>query len=96
MSFAVRREGKFVGEATLYAFDCMGRCDLAIRILPEYRRLGIAGRVLRGLIEFGPSIGLVRLRARVMAKNEASINLCRAHMEMTAEQGEIVVFTCEL
>lgn len=97
MPFAVRSEGKFVGEAALYAFNGMGECDCAIRILPEYRRLGIAGRVLSGLIEFAPKIGLIRLRARVMAENEASKRLCSAYMETSGEkQGKIIEFIREL
>lgn len=97
MSFAVRSEGKFVGEAALYAFNYMGECDCAIRILPEYRQCGIAGRVLLGLIEFLPQIGLVRLRARVMRENEPSKKLCAAQMENVGEaQGGILEFAREL
>ncbi len=36
----------FVGEALLYAFDGRGGAECAIRILPEYRRRGIAKQTL--------------------------------------------------
>lgn len=81
MSFAIRRDRKFVGEAILYSFNCLGGCDCAIRILPEFRRLGIAGRVLDGLIEYAADIGIVEMQARVNVENKASYRLCSGRFE---------------
>ena len=93
MSFAVRREGKFVGEATLYAFDYLGGCELAIRILPEYRRLGISGRIIDGFKEQGRSLGLLLICATVMERNLSSVALCKGHFDNCTHSGDTYYFT---
>lgn len=76
MSFAVRVNGSFAGEAGLYAFDLIGGCECAIRILPEFRGFGVATRALLALRSLAERAGLINLYATVDDRNEASKKLC--------------------
>lgn len=96
MSFAVRRQGRFVGEATLYAFDYRGGCELGIRILPEHRRGGLAGMIIDGFTECGAKLGLTSIRATVMAKNAPSVGLCTKHFDSFTDDGEVIKFISEI
>ena len=96
MSFAVRKDGVFVGEATLYAFDYHGGCELGIRILPEHRRGGLAGMVIDGFTQQGARIGLTSIRATVMAKNLPSVGLCTKHFDSFTADGDVIRFISEI
>ena len=96
MSFAVRRDDRFVGEATLYAFDYRGGCELGIRILPEHRRGGLAGMIIDGFTECGARLGLTSIRATVMAKNAPSVGLCTKHFDSFTDDGEVIKFISEI
>jgi RimJ/RimL family protein N-acetyltransferase len=96
MSFAVRKDGRFVGEATLYAFDYHGGCELGIRILPEYRRGGLAGMIIDGFTECGSRLGLTNIRATVMADNLPSVGLCKKHFDSYTHEGNIYKFISEI
>ena len=96
MSFAVRRNGRFVGEATLYAFDYHGGCELGIRILPEHRRGGLAGMIIDGFTECGARLGLTSIRATVMAKNLPSVGLCTKHFDSFTADGDVIRFISEI
>ena len=52
LPFFIYYHDTFVGEALLYAFDGRGGAECAIRILPEYRRLGIAKETLATLCDY--------------------------------------------
>lgn len=97
LSFAVRLEDDFVGEAILYSFNGSGECDIAVRILPEYRRRGIGSTVINRLIEFCSDIGMVRVRCRVNPANKSSIKMCRVCFENEEKNNdETSSFTIEL
>lgn len=72
-SMAVTLRERFVGEATLYAFDGMGGAEFSIRLLPEYHGQGVGGEAVSLIFEAARRIGLVRIAARVSDKNRASI-----------------------
>lgn len=76
MSFGVRANGRFVGEAGLYAFDLIGGCECAVRILPEFRRAGIATKAMLALHSLAKRMGLINVYATVDNRNEASKKLC--------------------
>lgn len=76
MTFAVRYNGRFVGEALLYGFDFMGGCDSAVRILPEYMKRGIATKALLRLKMLASDMGLSTFYATVEDENYASEALC--------------------
>ena len=92
ISFAVTLDGVFIGEAALYAFDCRGGAEMAIRILPEYQGRGLSGDILTALFEVCREIGLIRLYAEVFAENKPSIAFCSKYMERLSDDGGRVVF----
>ena len=92
ISFAVLSGGEFVGEAALYAFDCRGGAEMAIRILPEYQGRGLSGDILLALFEVCRRIGLIRLYAEVFSENRPSVAFCSRHMETLSDEGGRVVF----
>jgi len=96
MAFAVRVNGAFVGEATLYAFDLLGGCECSIRILPEYRRDGIATKALLALHLVGKRAGLISLCATVDARNEPSKKLCKKCFEKVSKTEDKYKFYSEL
>ena len=75
ISFAILHGDEFVGEAALYAFDCRGGAEMAIRVLPEYQGKGYSGDALTALFEVCRRIGLIRLYAEAFAENKASIRV---------------------
>lgn len=96
LSLAVRAQGIFVGEVTLYYFDLMGGCECAVRILPEYCGKGYATEALRALRTLAKRIGLNKLYATVAAENKASINLFEKMFNYSENLGETVRFTAKL
>ncbi len=76
VSFAVRNEGEFVGEAILYSFDLKGGAQCAVRILPEYRRKRLATNALTILSRIAAQMGLLYMYATVNCENEASCEMC--------------------
>ena len=96
MPFAVRVNGRFIGETTLYAFDYRGGCEIGIRILPEHRRKGCAGRILEGIFESARSLGLTELRATVLKENSRSVALCNKYFEDRTEDGNTYRFIEEI
>ena len=96
ISFAIRFLDDFVGEALLYRFDYLGGCDVAIRILPEYRKRGIAGQVLERLQEFAADTGLCQMYSSVNINNIASVKLCQPHFDSETNDGKTVRFSVDL
>lgn len=96
VSLAIRRNDGFIGEAVFYAFDGMGEAEIAIRILPEFRGLGLGSRIMEALMEAAPSMGLVRLGAQVMRENKFAISLVSKYMEKIEELGDRVLFRADL
>ena len=75
IAMAVRVNGEFAGELSIYAFDLLGGCECAIRILPEYRGKGIATRTILCLRSVAQKMGLLNLYATVDERNQASNRL---------------------
>ena len=97
LSFAIRYKGKFAGEATIYRPDLLGGCDCAVRVLPECRRIGLAGAALSSLIEEARRIGFVKIRAAVMKDNMPSVKMCEKYFDSFSERDEkTIVFLTEL
>ena len=72
ISLAVRVKGQFVGEATLYAFDLLGGCECAVRLLPDFRGRGYATEALKLLKRLATNMDIVYLMATVDKENIAS------------------------
>lgn len=90
LCLAVRYKNTFVGEATLYYFDLMGGCECAIRILPEFRRMGYGGEALKLLKTIAKRMGIKYLRAAVYLRNEASVRMTEKHIpEMDRDDKQV-------
>lgn len=96
VSFAVRCEGAFVGEAILYAFDLKGGAECAVRILPEHRRKGYAKAALSMLPKIASRLGLVCLYATVDGDNIPSKLMCESIFDSYTVDGKNIVFTKKL
>ena len=96
LSLAVRREGKYLGEAVIYDFDYLGGAEIGIRILSEYHGERIGSRVLEMLIDYCRAIRLSTLRARVMAENIPAIKMTARYMKAAGELDGITHFTLAL
>lgn len=93
---AVRVNGSFAGEATLYAFDLRGGCECAVRLLPAFRHKGYATEALTMLRELASELGLAYLCATVYSENEASVRLTKKVLDEQSREGGIVKFKSKL
>lgn len=96
ITLALRHGESFIGELTLYAFDGMGSCEIAIRLLPEARGKRFGNAAFSALSQYAKSIGLVRLFAFVDKSNAISIKYLGNLMEKAGEDGTRVKFSYEL
>ena len=92
VSSALRLEDKFIGEAMLYAFDCQGGAEVGIRLLPEYRGMGLGGYALELLFELAEMMGVITLYATVFIENEPSVRLFSAYMDEVSRTENTVRF----
>lgn len=92
ISLAVRVNGSFAGEATLYAFDLMGGCECAVRLLPAFRHKGYATEVIGMLARLAADMGMVYLCATVSAENRASVRLSEKTLSAFTADGENLKF----
>lgn len=92
ISLAVRVNDSFAGEATLYAFDLMGGCECAVRLLPAFRHKGYATEVIKMLGDLAADIGMVYLCATVAAENKASVRLSEKTLSDYTADGENLKF----
>ena len=92
LTLAVRHEGRFIGEATLYGFDLRGGAYIALRLLPEYRGRGLGSAALDVIFMLGERIGLVRLFAEVIEDNTPSLMLFSSYMDEVKREGGRVFF----
>ncbi len=76
MTFAVRNNGEFAGEALLYAFDHLGGCECAVRLLPKFTRKNIATKAILALKAIAGNMGLLEIYATIDSENYASHRLC--------------------
>lgn len=96
VSFALRYDDKFIGEAVIQAFDLTGGADVALRLLPEYRGKGLGALSLRLLLSAAGDLGLKRLTASVFTENAASVALFSKYMKPSEPRDGKIGFTLDL
>ena len=96
LTLAIRHNGIFVGEATLYAFDGMGSAEMAIRLLPESRGKQLGNLSFEALTEYARRIGLSEITAFVDKRNKVSLSYLGKNMEKVSETQGRVKFSCAL
>lgn len=96
LTLAIRREGKYIGEALLYAFDFSGSAEIGVRILREHQGRGYARQAIGGLISLAERLGLTSLSATVAQGNEVSLRLISSIFDKISEDEEKVYYKLEL
>ena len=96
IALAVRENGEFVGEATIYDFDFRGCASIAVRILPSQHSRGLGSRAIKALIEYARMICLNEIRAEVLSENEKSIKMTSKYMRITNQTKSKVYFALPL
>ena len=96
LALAIREGGDFVGEATVYGFDCRGGACIALRVLPTCHSRGIGTRATRALISLAKEIGLSTLRAEILNENVASIKMTSKLMDLENTTKSKTYFTLSL
>lgn len=93
VNFAVRLEGKLIGETVVYRFDARGGAELGCRILPEYAGNGYGAEAFRATAEWTLyTLGLRRLFAKCYRENEASRKMLAACMRPGGEDEQFYYF----
>ena len=96
VTLAIRENGEFVGEATVYGFDYCGAASIAVRVLPACHSRGIGTRATRALILIGRQMGLTTLKAEILNENEASIKMTSKLMTLEKVTESKTYFTLSL
>lgn len=74
-SFAVRIDGKMIGELVLYNFDFFGRAEIGYRFFLEYQGKGYGTSSVKALIDYYKDLGGTGIKVRCFKENKRSINL---------------------
>lgn len=86
LNFAIRKEGKFVGEVILYNFDFRGAAEIGVRILPEADGQKI-GRSAFGIAANYAiyTLELTEIRGKCFKENVASEKMLSSVMQKAGE-----------
>ena len=96
IALAIRQNGEFVGEATVYGFDYRGSASIALRVLKGCHSRGIGSGATKALIQLAKDIGLSELKAEVLNENENSIKMTSKHMNLQKRTESKTYFTLVL
>lgn len=93
INFAIRLDGKFIGETVVYRFNARGEAELGCRILPEYAGNGYGAEAFRATAEWTLySLGLRKLLAKCYHENEASRKMLSSCMRPRGEDETFYYF----
>ena len=93
INFAIRLDGKFIGEAVLYRFDGRGAAELGCRIAPEYAGHGYGAEAFAAVADWSLyQLGLCRLEAKCFKENEPSRRMLSACMRTAGEDDTFFYF----
>ena len=86
VNFAVRLDGKLIGEAVLYRFDCRGGAELGCRIDKAYAGNGYGTEAFAAALAWGlKGWDLRRVTAKCFRENHPSQHMLAACMDPTGE-----------
>ena len=86
MNFAIRKDGKFVGEVILYNFDFRGAAEIGVRILPEADWQGIGRYAFSLTADYAIyQLELSEIRGKCLKENVASAKMLSSVMQKTGE-----------
>lgn len=93
INFALRLDGKFIGEAVLYHFDCRGNAELGCRIVPEAAHSGYGTEAFAAVADWAIyELRLARVFAKCYRENTASERMLASCMQRAGEDGTFFFF----
>lgn len=93
VNFAVRLDGKLIGEAVLYRFDCRGGAELGCRIDKAYAGHGYGTEAFTAVAEWALyKVHLSRVVAKCYKENHASYKMLAACMRKSGEDETFFYF----
>lgn len=93
INFAVRLDGKMIGEAVIYAFDYKGKAELGFRIDKAYAGNGYGREAMRAISDWGLySLGLRKVFCKCFKENEASYKVLSTEMRSIGEDETFCYF----
>ena len=93
VNFAVRLDGKLIGEAVLYNFDYRGGAELGCRIDKAYAGNGYGTEAFQAAAEWGLyQVNLSRVVAKCYRENEASYKMLSSCMRRSGEDDTFFYF----
>lgn len=97
VNFAVRLDGKCIGEVLLYRFDGKGGAEEGCRIAPEYAGHGYGTEAFRALAEWGLyTLSLMHIVAKCYRENESSYQMLSSCMRKSGEDETFCYFNKEV
>lgn len=92
-NFAVRLDGKLIGEAVLYNFDCRGGAELGCRIDAAFAGNGYGAEAFGAVADWGLySVQLSRVFAKCFKENHASYKMLASCMRRNGEDETFFYF----
>lgn len=86
VNFAIRIDGKFIGETVLFNFNYRGECELGVRILPEYDGNGYGYEAFETTMQWALyGLGINRLKSSCYKENYPSIKMHEKLMKKIKE-----------
>lgn len=93
VNFAVRLDGKLIGEAVLYNFDCRGSAELGCRIVRACDGFGYGTEAFAAAAEWGLyQVHLSRVVAKCYKENAASYRMLSSCMRRSGEDETFFYF----
>ena len=93
VNFAVRLEGKLIGEAVLYDFDCRGGAELGCRIDRAFAGNGYGTEAFAAAADWALyTLHLSRVVAKCFRENQASYRMLSSCMKKTGEDETFFYF----
>ena len=97
VNFAVRLDGKCIGEALLYRFDGKGGAEEGCRIAPEYAGHGYGTEAFRALADWGLyRLNLSHIVAKCYKENASSCQMLSSCMRKSGEDETFYYFNKEV
>ena len=93
MNFAVRLDGRCIGEAVLYHFDCRGGAELGCRIDQAHAGFGYGTEAFAAAADWALyQVHLSRVVAKCYRENEASFRMLSSCMRKSGEDETFFYF----
>ena len=97
VNFAIRLEGKLIGEAVLYRFDSRGGAELGCRIAPDFAGFGYGTEAFSAAADWSLyRLHLAHVVAKCYKENDASYKMLSSCMRRSGEDETFFYFDKEV